>query len=182
MRTSLMLTICGFIFILNQTKSQLGIELQVGGANFFGASVNASYIVKFDKTGEQSLNTNLGIGALYPGWSNGPNDYRITTIIYHTGLTYQYNRFGAGVEASFFAPNPLLQGYSTTGFVDLIVYPNISYLIFNRKSWYFKVSGGACFAYDNNSLTPNVPQQYDFAGDVTPGIGITAGIKLHRNK
>ena len=182
MRTSLMLTICGFIFILNQTKAQLGIELQVGGANFFGASVNASYIVKFDKPGEQSLNTNLGIGALYPGWSNGPNDYRITTIIYHTGLTYQYNRFGAGVEASFFAPNPLLQGYSTTGFVDLIVYPNISYLIFNRKSWYFKVSGGACFAYDNNSLTPNVPQQYDFAGDVTPGIGITAGIKLHRNK
>jgi hypothetical protein len=182
MQMRLILTICSFIFMIHPLKAQLGIELQVGGANFLGASVNASYTVQLGKAGVQSLNTTLGIGALYPGWTNAPNDYRITTVIYHAGLNYQYKRLGAGVEASFFAPNPFLQVYSTTGLVDLIVYPNINYLVFNRESWYFKVSGGAYFAFDKNSFSTDVLPQYDFAGDVIPGIGITAGIKLYRNK
>lgn len=179
MKTTTLIIIFTLLFVHNDMKAQLGIELQAGGSNFLGASFNAAYDFKINQNGLHYLTTTVGFGAMLPAWTNAPNDNRLTTLLYHAGLNYRYQRFGVGVESSFLVNNPFLIEKTFTGGADLIVYPNLNYLVVDRSNWYLKLSGGAYFAFDKIDFPEPPKFSYSFAGDVIPGIGISAGIKLN---
>ena len=152
--------------------SQAKIELQVGGANYLGLTVNSAYDIPLSKTKNNFLSPSFGIGIVEPNWAGDP------TSIMHVGLDYFMSKFGVGCELSNFLPSPFGQRNNPTVDIDLIVYPNISYTFSTKIKLYFNVSGGAYFAFNETGNSYMGDTKMQFEGDVIPGFGLTTGYKF----
>ncbi len=170
--TILKLTI-SFIFLFGTLTSngQAKIEAQIGGANFLGLTLNAAYDISISKNGNHFLTPSFGLGLLAPGWN-------ASTIIIHTGLNYNFKRFGLGVELSGFNENPFFADEHNESFVDIIIYPNANYTFINKEHWYFRFSGGIYLAYSKTYDDNTDTNHMSFDGDPVPGAGITVGYKF----
>jgi len=149
-------------------NGQIKLELQAGGANFIGMSLNTSYDFALFANGYHKISPTIGLGALIRG-SEDP------TSIIHGGLNYQYKRWGIGTEVSGFAVNPFWGNSYTNSFVDMIVYPNFNFTYTSVSNFYFRVSAGAYFAFDKDFYYETNKSYMYFAGDVIPGAGLNIG-------
>jgi hypothetical protein len=165
------LTITIIVLISTSAYGQARVELQMGGANFLGATINSAYDISISKNDKQFISPSFGIGMLSPGWDEP------TTII-NVGITYKLLNWGFGVEAANFLVNPIWGATNSTGFVDLIAYPHISYTLSTKSKLYFKLSGGAYFAFSKMYNYDASELKLRFEGDVIPGGGISVGLKL----
>lgn len=164
------LTTALIVLTFTSSYSQARIELQLGGANFLGATINSAYDISISKNNKQYISPSFGIGLLAPGWDEP------TTII-NVGITYRLLNWGFGVEAANFLVNPILGATSATGFVDLIAYPNVSYTLTTKSNLYFKLSGGAYFAFSRMYNYDTNEQKLELEGAI-PGGGLSVGLKL----
>lgn len=172
MKTSLttLFTICSLVGLFGQSS----VELQLGGSNFLGASVNYGH--QFNINNRFSISPKLGLGSmLLPDYG--------TDMIVHTGLEFRKRRWGLGAEASHFLPNPFLLENLRSEFIALLIYPNINYKITFRNKLYMKFSAGMYLPFDrgvsSNQGTIILPS-YDFVDDLIPGAGITLGYQFFR--
>ncbi len=161
----------GFIFLTTVVFGQPQVELQLGGANFIGASVNGGYAFKASQTKPRCITAYLGVGMLAPYW-DGP------TSIVHTGLEYNFTRLALGAETSHFFTMPIGKEPMTPPSVDLIAYPNISYRLGKPKGMYVKLSAGAYFAFSKSAWYGVASSKIRFEGDVIPGAGLYAGYRF----
>jgi hypothetical protein len=164
-------TIPLLLLVVVSSFGQARIEAQFGGSNFLGMTINSAYDIALSKNNNQFISPSFGIGILAPWWDE-------PTSIIHLGLNYQRQKWGAGVEASSFLANPLWGDGKPGDFVDLIVYPNINYTLSIKSGWYFKISGGAYFAFTRMGNFYVGESNLVFEGDVIPGGGFTVGYKL----
>ncbi len=164
--------VLGTLFMLTFLPSfgQAKVELQIGGSNFLGMTVNSAYDIPVSKKGNQFISPYFGIGFLAPEWDGA-------TSIIHAGLDYTVKKLGVGCELSNFLPSPFGQRDYPQTDVDLIVFPNISYTFSTKVNLYFKVSGGAYFAF-NKADYYSGSTEWRFEGDVIPGAGFTTGYKF----
>jgi len=160
-----------FLLLVLAVTAQKKIEIQLGGSNFVGASLNAAYRFPLSEHGRLYLEPNLGIGLLMPGWD-------VPTNIIHTGLNVSSKKkWGFGLEGSWFFKSPF-HDKDDTGKPDMpaIIYPNINYTIIKNSNWYFKFSAGAYFAFSRQQVDfVNSRKKMTFEGDVIPGFGICIG-------
>jgi hypothetical protein len=168
---SKLLTTAIIILFSVSSYGQARVEAQFGGANFLGMTINSAYDISISEKGNQYLSPSFGIGFLAPGWDEP------TTII-NVGITYKLLNWGFGVEAANFLVNPIWGATNSTGFVDLIAYPHISYTLSTKSKLYFKLSGGAYFAFSKMYNYDASELKLRFEGDVIPGGGISVGLKL----
>ncbi len=165
------IAICAVILISNLPLfGQAKIEIQIGGSNFYGMTINSAYDIPVSKNHNRFLSPSFGVGLLLPSW-DGP------TSIIHVGLDYTMNKFSIGCELSNFLPSPFGERDGPPD-VDLIVYPNVSYTYTTKANLYFNLSAGAYFAYSDSYNYSSGQSKLDFQGDVIPGVGITTGYKF----
>lgn len=143
-------------------------EAQVGGSNFLGATVNSGMHISLDTAGEHQIRLGAGLGALLPSWD-------APTMILSASAGYERNQMGIGCEASGFTDMPFVNAQEFRSFVDLIVYPNVSYTFHLPSAIYLRCSAGAYFAFDRSL------NQLQFAGDVIPGAGVAIGRKFTKS-
>lgn len=168
----IILTLLFISAISSQTKAQISFEGQLGGANFLGISLNTRFEIPLNKEGNHRISPQLGLGIMIPGWADP------IPLIIHSGLHYQFKRFGIGAELSGFTANPYFRQYPFyyNDFVDILLYPNINYVL-GKGRWYYRISAGAYFAYSyyyDNSGT----MKLDWEGDVIPGAGLSVGYRF----
>lgn len=157
------------VFAVSVTHAQVRIEGQVGGSNFYGLTANMEPIIKLDSMHTNGIGLSLGVGGMF-AWADQP------TLIVHGGLHYYYKSWGIGGELSGFAPNPFhFTPYEQE--LDMLIYPNLSYTFDFKKNHYLKISGGALFAFDKQQQYDIQNVEWEFMGDVIPGIGISFGVK-----
>ena len=147
---------------------QLKIELQAGGSNFIGMSINTAFDIILFESGYHKITPTIGLGTLISGRED-------PTSIIHCGLNYRYKRWGIGSEVSGFSEKPFLGTSTVNSFVDMIVYPNANFTYTTAFNLYCKISAGAYFAFDRISRPDSNKSYLDFAGDVIPGAGISVG-------
>lgn len=157
------------VFFSLYTNGQTRVELQAGGSNFLGLSLNTAYDFILSSDGHHKLTPKIGIGALIPR-VNEPK-----TMLIHSGLNYRYKRWGIGSELSFFKEKPIWEGSEVNSFVEMILYPNANFTYITTSNLYFMISAGAYFAFDKNYHYEKDRSKLNFAGDVIPGGGITLG-------
>ncbi len=165
------LIIISFVLATNLSNSQASLELETGGSNFLGSTLNIAYEIQLLEKYKLSLKPYLGIGSILPvGY--GP------ASILHGGLEYRFGRSGIGIEASAFRENLFFPGVGHD-FVDVLLYPHYSYYRKLRGRTYIKVSLGLYFAYfETLNPQPNeLPLEWE--SPVIPGIGITFGYHLN---
>ncbi len=150
---------------------QAKIEVQIGGANFYGASINSEYDIPISTNRGLYLSPSFGLGILLPSW-DGP------TNIIHGGLDFTIKNISIGCELSRFIPSFFGQRDSPSSDVELIVYPNVSYTYTTEYNLYFNLSGGAYIAYSSRYDSSTGLTQLNFQGDVIPGVGISTGYKF----
>ncbi len=164
------LIICALsLSICISSFGQAKIELQLGGSNFLGITVNSAYDIPISKYKKRFLSPSFGIGIVDPNWAGGP------TSIIHARLDYKTNKFGIGCEVSNFLASPFGQRTNPVMDVNLVVYPNISYTFSTKINLYFNVSGGSYFAFSERTDQLTGMSKLEFEGDVIPGAGLTAG-------
>jgi len=156
--------------IFVDVKAQAKLEIQVGGSNVAGITINSAYDISLGKN-PHVLTPYFGIGMIVPIWLE-------PSSIIHVGLDYHYKNCGLGTELSGFATNPFITSDNTNDFVDLVVYPNISYTFGKHSNWYYKITAGAYFAFSKYYNSQVQKTKMEFEGDVFPGIGFTIGYKL----
>ena len=157
-----------FACTISCTYAQSNLEIQLGGSNFVGASINAVYNIPISKSGNQYLSLSFGIGVLA---FEGPD------VIIHAGLNYQVKSWGIGTEVSGFAQSPFWKS-EDLGFIDMLVYPNLNYTFSGKKRWYLKLSTGAYFAFSKREMYDTKNSSFRFEGDVIPGAGLSVGYKI----
>lgn len=156
------------IYFAHDLAAQVGIEAQVGGANFLGLTVNTRFNIPLNRSKEHSLSPSFGIGMLAPGWDEH-------TAIINTGLTYNYKSWGIGTEISGFTDNPFTTKTKERDFVDMIVYPNFSHTHTFKSGLYFRISAGPYFAFSKTSGPESEVKRLKFQGDIIPGAGLSVG-------
>ena len=156
------------LFVFHESDAQIGIEAQIGGANFFGITVNARYSIPLNNSDEHRISPAFGIGVLAPWWDEP------TTII-NGGLTYNFKNWGIGAEVSGFTQNPFVISDRPRDFIDFIVYPNLNYTIRIHTKFYLRISGGAYFAYSRSTDPILLENKFRFESDVIPGAGVGVG-------
>jgi hypothetical protein len=134
-----LIIIC-IIISFSKANGQAGIEVQFGGSNFLGASINSKYTIPICDSCHHTITPSLGIGFLLPTWD-------APTSIFHFGVNYAYKRIGIGVEASGFTDNPFVSSTKSRHFVDGIIYPNLNYTFQFKSPFYISASAGLYFAY-----------------------------------
>ncbi len=149
-------------------NGQIKSELQVGGSNFLGMSLNTAFDFILSENGYHKITPTIGLGTLITGRED-------PTSIMHFGLNYRYKRLGIGTEVSGFAANPFWGDSYNSSFVDMIVYPNTNFTFTSASNFYLKVTAGAYFAFDKNFHYENGKSYMNFAGDVIPGGGVSFG-------
>jgi len=155
------------IFVLLLTtafflKGQLSIEASLGGSNFLGYSGNVQYQISLNAESTKTIGLRLGAGALFPGWELEP------TLLVKSGLNYNYGPWGLGLDMSFFGTNTFQFDQvipAGTPDVKAIAFPHISYTKMFKNSLYFRISGGADFAFDPG-----------YVGDPIPFAGLAVGV------
>lgn len=162
-----------FTMVISSTLaySQVNIELELGGSNFLGGSLNVER--DFILNEHQTISAKLGLGGLFPGWPEVP------TALYKGGLNYSYDRWGFGVDATVFTLSPFSTARYFNEELDLLVYPNVNYKWKFSQSYYLKFNIGAYFAFAKSYNIYGVEQSYfknlEFQGDIIPGAGISIG-------
>ncbi len=151
----------GFVFlaVASVSQGQVRLEAQLGGSNFLGLTINSVYDILLTTSGDQGIQTTMGLGILAPGWD-------APTVILHGGVNYFYKHWGAGAEVSGFTKNPFWGNKDeSSDFPDLIAYPNVNYTFYMKSHWFIKLSGGVLFAFTRP----------DYDGDPIPAAGLSAG-------
>ncbi|NVO18709.1 MAG: hypothetical protein HXX13_03365 [Bacteroidetes bacterium] len=171
MRTRELFISLVFSFGVILTYGQVKLETQLGGSNYLGMTLNAAYDLPLSKDSNQLITPTLGIGVAAPFW------YERTCIL-HAGLNYSYKRIGIGSELSWFTGNPIYSGQDYQPEKLMVIYPNINIAIVKKRHWYFRLSGGAYFAFSKEYNYENEKHSLRFEGDVIPGLGITLGYKF----
>jgi len=161
----LVITIMSFCSLL---RSQPGFELQFGGSNFLGATLNTSYELYPINGQNYSITPYFGIGSIMI-ISFSEN------AIVKGGLVQRLGNWGVGFEVSGFFENPFVPTFQGKDFIDMLVYPNFSFTSNRNKKIYFSVSLGAYFAFEKGFDNGQRSAGMDFAGDVIPGLGLTVG-------
>ncbi|MCG8578138.1 MAG: hypothetical protein MI810_24885 [Flavobacteriales bacterium] len=158
----------------NFGHSQFFVEGQAGGVNFIGVSIGSGYRINLDKNNKHHLTPQVGFGTMLPIW------HELRALV-NLGVDYQYKGWGVGIALSKFDNR---YGYPDDGFiqadfVDVIIYPNISYTFSPKSSthWYCKVTSGAYLAFSHNNTTQN-PIAMEFQGDALPGAGFGLGYRF----
>ena len=159
--------------ISSAVNAQWSAEAQLAGSNFLGASLNLNYSLSISANGDHKLTPTIGLGLSSNEWMP------TSRMIIHAGLNYSYKRYGIGVEASQFGPLFPKDGVAYDN--ELIVFPNINYLIVDRDMWYLKASLGAYFAFSElDGIDDKPTPTLSFEGDVIAGAGLSVGIKLFK--
>ena len=91
--TKLPFILIAFIFLVGDVSGQVGIEGQVGGANFLGLTINSRFQILISKENDHRLTPSFGVGILSPAWD-------APTMIVNAGLSYSHNAWGIGTEVS----------------------------------------------------------------------------------
>jgi len=169
MKNALIVTCIIFSFF--KVDAQVGIEVQFGGSNFLGASINTKYTIPICDSSRHTITPSLGIGFLLPTWD-------APTSIIHFGVNYAYKKIGIGVEASGFTDNPFVSSAKVRSFVDVIIYPNVNYTFQFKSPLYLSVSTGIYLAYSKESKYYNSSNNWHFEGDIIPGGGFSLGYKF----
>jgi hypothetical protein len=156
------------LYFSADVSGQVGIEAQIGGANFFGLTVNSRFKIPLSKSHVNSLSPTIGVGILAPWWDQ-------PTAIINAGITYNHKSLGIGTEISGFTDNPFVASSIPRDFVDVIVYPNLNYTFSINQNWYVRLSGGAYFAFSKFTDLFSEKVKLKFEGDVIPGAGIGIG-------
>lgn len=164
-----------FIFAFGATSfAQIRFDLQLGGANFLGASLNTSFDIPLSKDKKHRISPGLGVGHLVPDAG-----YAQAEIITRFDLHYHYQRWGIGSELAGFMASPFSKSYAWGGseFVDLLFYPNINHSFPIKEDWYFKVSAGVYFAYSKRAGFGSNSNEvrFSYEGDPIPGVGLNFG-------
>jgi len=165
----LLITFC----ISNFVYSQIGVETQIGGANFMGVTVNSRFNIPLDDVNIQKLCPSFGIGMLAPGWDQ-------PTSIINVGLTYHFKNWGIGTEVAGFADNPFRPSTGPRDFADMIIYPNLNYTCTFRSNLYLRFSAGLYFAYSKFTNPVSEVTWLRFEGDLYPGAGISFGYMFNQ--
>jgi len=165
---NLFLFLFATLLLSNEAYSQIGIETQIGGANYLGVTLNTRINIALDESNSNRLCPSFGIGILAPGWDQ-------PTSIINVGLTYNYKNWGIGTEVSGFANNPFLTSSRPRDFPDMIVYPNLNYTCTFSSNLYLRFSAGPYFAFTKKTEPFSEVTKLRFEGDVIPGAGITFG-------
>src|SRR5689334_16116756 len=118
-----------FLYCSGGVSGQVGIEGQVGGANFLGLTINSRFQIVISKENDHRLTPSLGVGILSPAWD-------APTMIVNAGLSYSHKDWGIGTEVSGFTENPFIPSDQPRDFVDMIIYPNFNYTFTFESSWY----------------------------------------------
>jgi hypothetical protein len=175
------MVICIVLFVACSAHGQLKLESQVGGANFLGMSINLAAEQKLSKEKDIVLEPLLGYGMLLPGWD-------VPTDILHAGLNIKFNRFGSGIEGSWFIKSLFVKPDPSQfpGFIQLLIYPNVNYKIIDRTNWYLRISAGLLVGFDKEytftCFDCKPSWRLSFAGDAIPGAGINIGYKFGQRK
>jgi hypothetical protein len=163
-----------FLTVSSASFAQLNVGVELGGSNFLGYALNIEPHITLNET--SSLSVKAGLGGLFPGWPLVP------TSLYQFGLHYNYKNWGIGADASAFTVSPFSNAPSNQIDVDLIVYPCIEYCWKFDNGYFLNFSADAYFAYDNVGAFQDSPSSLDYQwqGDVIPGVGITFGGIFHK--
>ena len=168
---NLILLILLSLCITKEMQSQVGIEAQFGGANFFGFTLNGRLDIPLDQMNFHNISTSIGFGMVAPWW-----DWPAGLV--NAGINYRYKVWGAGTEVSIF-PGGSFSGFvRVSDRVDVLVYPNFNYTLLKRSGWYFRFSAGAYFAYSKNGSPILDGNDLRFQGDVIPGAGVGVGYMI----
>lgn len=160
------------VFGFYNSKAQISVESEIGGSNFLGLTINGTYSIPISDNQDKKIIPFFGLGMLVPGYDD-------PTAIIHYGANYRNKKWGIGLDASSFVTPPFSNMVTYGSFVDLILYPNISYCIDIKNKFYFKISAGGYFAFSGGLIFQNSPKgNLEFEGDVIPGLGLTFGYKL----
>ena len=125
--------------------AQICFETQLGGSNFLGLTFNTRFEFPLDADKNHRIIPQLGVGFLAP-YREHPEAFTMPLIV-QGALTYQYKRWGIGCETSGFTRNPFFgngTGYGPTGWIDLLVYPNLNYT-FGKGTKTVHIHGIHCF-------------------------------------
>jgi len=161
------------ICFAHDIRSQVGLEAQFGGANFFGFTLNARLDIPLDQTNLHTLSPSIGFGIVAPWW-DWPSG------LVNAGVNYRYKAWGVGTELSVF-PGGSFSGFvRASDRVDVLMYPNFNYTLIMRSGWYFRFSAGAYFAYLKNGSPFLDGNKLQFQGDVIPGAGVGVGYMINR--
>lgn len=160
------------LFAFSMTASaQVKVDIQAGGANFLGLSINTELDIPVNREKGHVLMPRLGVGMLIPGL------YSASSLV-HVGLHYRIRKIGLGCEASGFFQNPFdRKGASNDHPADILVYPNLNYTFsFSKFPYlYLRISGGVYFAFDKVRDLLSDNEGLEWQGDPIPGAGLTFG-------
>jgi hypothetical protein len=176
--TRLLLTSFFILALHFSSLAQISFETQFGGSNFLGLTFNTRFEIPLDADKNHRIIPQLGVGFFAPYWEH-PEAFTMPLIV-QGALTYQYKRWGIGCETSGFTTNPFFgngTGYGPTGWIDLLVYPNLNYT-FGKGKWYYRVSAGAYFAYSYYTNYQTYETNLEWEGDVIPGVGFSVGYRF----
>lgn len=150
----------------NLIYGQSSIGLKLGAANFIGGTINYNYCHYLNYLKDNSINLSVGLG--YSPW--GPS------YIFNNSITYQHKRLGIGIDHSRFYNDFYFKSEGSNNFIDMLIYPNISYAIVKRRV-NISISSGAYFAF-GRYRTSDTDKSMSFLGDIIAGGGITMFYKL----
>ncbi len=155
-----------FVFLFNSSFAQHSIGLKLGGANFIGGSINYNYKLETNFLKERYILISTGLG--YTPW--GPS------YIFNGSISYHQKRIGIGIDHTRFYNEFFFETYGSNNFIDLLLYPNISYQILNKRIE-LTFSSGTYFAFSRYRISSN-DRKMSFLGDIIPGAGLSINYNL----
>lgn len=168
------LTLCVLFLTLSSNAQDLRLELQLGGSNFLGMTINTEPLVRINE--QNAIGIKLGVGPMIPGWVEEP------TLSVLGGLNYYWRRFGIGMDVSGFTGSPFqFSYYGYNPDIDLIAYPNVSYTHDFNSGLYLRGSVGVWLAYDWYGYYGD-EVKLQWAGDPIPGISLCVGYSFDVKK
>ncbi|MCF8239703.1 MAG: hypothetical protein K9I85_16180 [Saprospiraceae bacterium] len=151
--------------------AQVKVDLQAGGANFLGFTINSEYDIPINREKERVMMPRFGVGMNIP-------QYGTPSAIIHVGLHYRIRKFGLGGEASGFFRNPFVSRRAIHDPpADLMLYPDLNYTItfHNHPHLYLRISAGAYFAFEKTADPFSGKETFKWQGDPIPGAGLNFG-------
>ena len=152
------------------TFAQYKIEVQVGGGNYKGFSVNGEFGIKLSQSGLHKIHPSFGLGYMFPSAF-------YNTITLHSGLNYTIKNWGIGMELNGFTDNPFW-GSDGNMYVDMMLYPNLNYHLPIKSHLYFKISVGAFIGFAKDRYDELADSSLGYIGNTNPGAGISFGYRF----
>lgn len=152
----------------------LNTEIQIGGTNFIGLSINAEGVWNLNDNNAIGLKLGLGVPVAF----FDDKEAISSTLI---GLHYYYKDWGIGMEAAGYHAFPFVSPLNTTTSpeMDMMLFPNINYT-FHLESSYLKVGAGVWMPMSYYPGAPGSGELNAQIEDPIPGISLSWGISFKR--